>query len=277
MIDLHAHSYYSDGTCSPAFLVEEGLRLGLDAVALCDHNTVAGLPEFLEAAAGKPIEAVPGVEFTTEYMETELHILALLVKPQYYGQITRNMEAFMQRKEQSNRALLQALRQVGLDLDYDTIKNATSGEINRANIAAEMIRKGYADSVQDAFRQYLSVKRGFYKPPVRPDALETVAWIRQMGAVAVLAHPFLNMNEAQLRQFLPKAISQGLNAMETMYAKYAQATTDTATRLAKEFALLPSGGSDFHGENKPDIALGTGRGNLEIPTIFLEKLRRKKV
>lgn len=275
--DLHAHSYHSDGSLSPAQLLQMGQEAGLSALALCDHNTVAGLPEFMDAAKNSCVEAVPGVELSTEYEGAELHILALFVRPEHYDVITQLMEDFRRRKEQSNIALVEALCKAGMKLDYGKIKQGTKdGFVNRVHVAMEMIEKGYTSSVQEAFKTYLKPGGGYYTPPQRLDAFEAIRFIKSLGAVAVLAHPFLNLNEQELRKFLPKAVQSGLDAMETMYAKYDAGTTALAGALAQEYGLLCSGGSDFHGDCKPDIRLGTGRGELRIPYGFLEKLKQRK-
>lgn len=273
--DLHTHSYYSDGTLSPQELVQEAEKAGLSAVVLSDHNTIAGVPEFLAAAEGKNLEAVPGIEFSTEYQGTELHILALYVAPCHYGDVTAVVEDFLTRKDKSNEDLIVRLNEAGVKLDYEKIKSEAAGSINRAVIGAEMVRLGYCDSVQQAFSEWLSPKKGFYIPPLRPDAFETIRFIKSIGAVAVLAHPFLNLDEAQLRVFLQDAVTAGLDGMEVYYAKYSPETTVLSQKIAADFGLLESGGSDFHGENKPDIRLGSGKGNLNIPLSLLHKLKER--
>ncbi len=274
--DLHVHSVFSDGTCTPAELVKLAEEAGLSAIALCDHNTVEGLRAFAEAAAESRVEGVPGVEFSTDYCGTELHILALFVQPQYYGEISQMLADFDLRKEESNVALAAALNKAGYRFDYEAVKTATpKGHINRAHIAAELTRLGYTESVQAAFKTLLSPEHGYYKPPKRPDAYDTIRYIKSIGAVAVLAHPFLSMDEALLRTFLPEAVACGLDAMETMYAKYEAATTELAMHIAAEHGIANSGGSDFHGQNKPDIFIGVGRGELRIPEAWLENLRKR--
>ena len=176
---------------------------------------MAGLPEFLTAAAGSGIWAVPGIEFSTDYENTELHILALFVKPQYYAAITEKMEKMLRDKARSNLDLVAGLQKAGIPIDYDAIMAShPKGNINRAVIAAEMVRLGCCASVQDAFKNWLSEKHGYFHPPKRPDALEMIRFIRSIGAVSVLAHPFLNLEEAELRVFLPLAAEAGLDAME---------------------------------------------------------------
>jgi predicted metal-dependent phosphoesterase TrpH len=258
-------------------LIEEAERLGLGAIALCDHNSVAGLPEFTEAAKGKDVEAIPGIEITTEYRETELHILGLQIAPSHYDRITAMMEDLLIRKERSEQALIQALNREGMDLSYEQIKAKTKGGyVNRAHIAVALVEKGFAPDFRSAFRLYLRPEKGYYVPPKRLDVFETIAMLKSMGAAVVLAHPFLDLDEVGLREFLPKAKECGLDGMETLYPKYSPETTVTAFRVAEDFGLKQSGGSDFHGENKPDIALGTGRGDLHIPSNWLNKLRNAK-
>lgn len=275
LCDLHTHSTCSDGTLTPTELVELALEKNLAAVALTDHNTVAGLPEFLEAARGTELEAVPGIEFSVDYGDIELHILGLFVKPEHYGPITERVEDMLRRKEQSNIDLVKNLEQAGIFLSYEDIKAATTtGQVNRALIAAEMLRKGYVGSIQEAFSKYLKQSHGYYNPPKRPDAFETIRFIRSLGAVAVWAHPFLNLKtEEAIREFLPEACKAGLQGMEVFYPKFDENQTALALQLVKEFGLQPSGGSDFHGENKPDIQLGSGKGSLFLPITLLEGLK----
>ena len=277
MIDLHVHSTYSDGTLSPEELIALAEQIGLEAVALCDHNTVAGLPDFLAAAAGKKLQAVPGVEFSTDYQGTELHILGLFIEPEHYAAVTDKVNWMLIQKEQSNRDLVEALKPAGILLDYEAIRARTpNGQVNRAVIAAEMVRRGYCESVQDCFKQWLSPKRGYFKPPARLDVFDVIRFIKSIGAVAVLAHPFLSMDEQLLRAFLPRAVEAGLDAMEVFYSKYTEETTLLAVKIAEEYGILPSGGSDYHGGNKPDIAIGIGRGDLKIPHRWLNGLKKRK-
>ena len=273
--DLHTHSTYSDGTLTPAQLITEAQKQGLSAIALTDHNTVAGLPAFLEAAVDSYVEAVPGVEFSTEYREMELHILGLYIRPEHYETVNRLLQQFLDRKEQANIAMIQRLNQAGIPLSYEKIRQASAGSINRAVIGAEMVRMGVCESVKEAFSQWLSPKKGYYIPPKRPDAFETIRFIKSIGAVAVLAHPFLSMDEGMLRAFLPDAVRAGLDGMEVFYSTFDAQTTALAEEIAEEHGILKSGGSDFHGENKPDIALGSGKGTLQIPLHLLDALKNQ--
>ncbi len=273
--DLHVHSNYSDGTCSPAELIRLAESACLSAIALTDHNTIDGLPDFLAAAEGSTVRAVPGIEFSTDYQGIELHILGLFIQPQHYDRINELLTVYQQKKKESNLLLAKALQQAGYAMDYEAIKAKTAGLPNRAHFAAELVEKGYFPTIKECFQTILSPKNGLYTPPPRPDAFEMIAFIKEIGAVSVLAHPFLSLSEEALRNFLKKAVPYGLNGMETLYSTYDEVQTRLAQAIAAEFGIKESGGSDFHGSNKPDIAIGIGRGNLTIPLEFLHTLESK--
>lgn len=272
LCDLHVHSNHSDGTCTPAQLIALARAQGLSAIALCDHNTISGLPGFLSAAEGSGVRAVPGIEFSTEYGNTELHILGLFIQPRHYAAINDLLAAYQAKKEASNLALAQALNRAGYDIDYSAVKARTKGTPNRAHFAAEMVDKGYIANIREGCLTILSPANGLYVPPKRPGAFETIAFIRSIGAVSVLAHPFLNLKEPDLRRFLAQAVSWGLDGMETLYSTFDDTLTARAKSVAADFGLKESGGSDFHGDNKPDIAMGSGRGKLSVPLDFLHIL-----
>lgn len=274
--DLHTHSVFSDGTYTPAQLIAEAEEIGLTAVALTDHNTIAGLPDFMAAGEGSSVKAVPGCEFSTDYNGVELHILGLYILPEHYQTVTDLLEKAQRDKEESNRNLVAALNEAGYAIDYEKVVARSQGSVNRAHIAAELMETGYISSIQEAFQSLLTKKRGFYKPPKRIGAYECIRFIKSIGAVAVLAHPFLNLKEeAALRAFLPEAVEAGLDGMEVVYSKFSPEQTALAQQIASDFGLLYSGGSDFHGANKPDIALGTGRGELKIPAEWEKILSQK--
>ena len=274
--DLHTHSTFSDGKNTPAWIVNESERIGLSAVALCDHNTVQGLPEFVEAAKGKNIEAVSGIEFSVDYLGTELHLLALYIPMQNLDKYTAYVDKSRKNKEESNRAMIDSLCRAGYMIDYDSIlASSPSGGFNRVHVANALIERGYLSSVDEGFETILSVEAGHYKPPRRLDVFETIKFILNTGAVPVLAHPLLNLDEDELRTFLNSAAPCGLVGMETDYSESDIAQTTVSVVIAKEFSLLRSGGSDYHGDNKPNIKLGVGYGNLSVPLEFAEKIKSR--
>ena len=272
--DLHTHSVFSDGTCTPAELIDEAVSLGLSAIALTDHNTVDGLPDFLAAAEGKDILAIPGVEFSTDYNGKELHLLGLFIDPPHFPAVRAVCGDYLRRKEKSNLDLIDALNGVGYEVDYEKLlSQSPNGNINRAHIAAALAEKGYVDSIKEAFQTLLAKGGQFYREPAKPTFWEMLELIKSIGAVPVLAHPFLNLDEERLRVFLPLAKERGLAGMEVAYSTYDEATAACAARLADEFSVLPSGGSDYHGAKKADIKMGVGRGNLQVPAEWVCALK----
>ena len=271
--DLHTHSVYSDGTCTPAELIDLAKATGLSAIALTDHNTVSGITAFLAAGHGSGIVTVPGIEVSSDFMGTELHIVGHFRSLDYLDAVEAYVSDYLVRKEQSNIDLCNNLCAAGYTVLYDEIKAATpDGVVNRALIAAELMRKGYVGSIKEAFASLLSKKGGFYHEPEKLDAYEVIGKLREFDAIPILAHSFLSMDEDMLRAFLPHAKQMGLVGMETDYVTYDQATVERARAIAAEFGLLPSGGSDFHGTNKPDIRVGVGKGNLAVPMAYYENL-----
>ena len=276
LCDLHTHSTFSDGTFTPEELIDEAIKIGLSAVALCDHNTVEGIPHFLKASENKNIEAVAGSEFSVDYNGKELHILALFIPTNYLTQISELMLESHERKEQNNIDLIQKLRANGYDIDYDTIKKHTPrGKVNRAHIGAALTQKGYTKSINEAFSTLLSSDAGFYKAPERPTVWDMLDFIHSINAVPVLAHPLLNLTPEQLQDFLPLAKQKGLVGIECKYCLYNPEEEKLCLDLADKFNLKYSGGSDFHGSIKPDINLGVGKGNLKIPYEWYLNLKNK--
>ena len=274
--DLHTHSVFSDGTCTPKEIITSAEQMGLKAVALCDHNNIDGLSEFLSAAKNKPLLAIAGAEFSVDYNGVELHLLGLFLPKEAFVPISDLMTDSINRKEKSNIELINSLKSANINLNYDEIKSKTpNGKINRSHIAQEMVLKGYCNSITDAFEIYLSKNGKYYKDPKRISVWEMIDTIRLLGGAPVLAHPFLNLNEKELNKFLPKAKSSGLIGMECYYSTYDDKTTELSLSLARKFTLLPSGGSDFHGSKKPNIMLGIGKGNLKIPLELALAIKNK--
>ena len=276
LCDLHTHSIFSDGTCTPEEVVDLAIDAGLSAVALTDHNTVSGLPRFMAAASGKNLDVALGTEFSTTYDGRELHVLGLFIKPSDFPRITEITKIDKARKELSNLALIDSLGKAGYRLDYDEVKALNpNGEVNRSHFARALLKKGYIDDMNEAFQTLLSENGEHYREPERIPVPELLDFITSIGAVPVLAHPFFKHSRQAITRFLPSAIDAGLVGMECYYSENDAETTEASLRIAKEFHLLPSGGSDFHGSSKPDIRIGVGKGNLQIPYEWYLALREK--
>ena len=204
--DLHVHSHFSDGSLSPAELIAAARKAGLSALALTDHNTVDGLPDFLAAAEGTGIEAIAGAEFSVDLDGTELHLLGLFIPKEYFGQVSELMRAVLTRKEECYRNLLTALKKDGITLDYDALCSKTPrGRINRAHVALALLEGGYVSSAKEAFSTLLSPTGGYYREPRRESVWDILGFLQEIRAASVLAHPFLNISAERLSHFLPEA------------------------------------------------------------------------
>lgn len=274
--DLHTHTFHSDGTDSPRTLAKLARERGLSAIALTDHNTVAGLDDFLVATADEGIIGISGIEISTDYKNIELHIIGLFIEPKYYDEVTAFVTPMMERKAKANDELVQRLIADGYKIDYERAKREAGGQVNRAHIATELVRGGYISTPEEAFSGLLKKNGKYYTLVKRIDVFETIRFIKSIGGVAIFAHPFLELNESELREFLPLAREAGLDAMEVYYTKFDENTTALAKSLADEFGLLPSGGSDYHGWRKPGTELGTGKGNLRVDFSIYEDILKRK-
>ncbi|MBQ6824879.1 MAG: PHP domain-containing protein [Clostridia bacterium] len=276
MVDLHSHSVFSDGTYTPAELIREAEAIGLTALTLCDHNTAKGLPDFFAAAKGKRVTPIPAAELSAEFEGSLIHIIAMFLPESQYDTIDSYMEDSSREDQIAVQKMIEHLGTVGYPLDLNSIPRNALGRIAFPNIAVAMAEAGYGADRYEA-RKLLSALWKEAKPLMPkvplPNGVETVRFIRSIGAVPVLAHPYLNLTEEQLPRFLKEAVAAGLQGMEVYYYSFDEATTAKAEILAKRFGLLPSGGSDFHGAARPASRLGVGKGNLQIPDSVLFQLK----
>ncbi len=274
--DLHTHTKCSDGTLTPSELMAHALDTGLFAIALTDHNSAAGLPEFFSAAEGKDIEPVGGVELSCDYNGREIHIVGLFLSLDDAERVELLMKQMKENKIISNKNLISALAADGYDISYEAVEAQANGYMNRAHIATHLVNRGYFNNRQEAFDSILQPYGKYYVPPKTITAFEGIEFLGSLGAVSVVAHPYLSLPEGELDEFLRRAVESGLDAMETIYTTYDEETTAKAKEMAQKHGLLESGGSDFHGETKPDVALGTGRGGVKVTPDIYEKLKARR-
>lgn len=277
-IDLHTHSTASDGSDSPTLLLKNALDAGLSAVALCDHDTVSGLEEFEQAAAGQPIEAIPGVEISTMLFKKEIHIVGLYVDRN--APALRDPLAQLRRnREERNHKLIERLYNAGFQITEEDVAEFAQGEsVGRPHIARALVKKGYFETVQAAFAKCLKRGTPFYIPRqfLPPD--ESIRIIHEAGGLAFWAHPMHERrgDRAFLRKFLKEMMRWGIDGVEGCYSLFTERQQAISQSVAEELGLLVSGGSDYHGSNQPTIALGTGLGNLFVPYEFLARIKAKK-
>ena len=271
--DLHTHTVHSDGSYTPRELVLAAKEKNL-IIALTDHNTVSGIPEFLAEAEKNSVVAIAGTELSCIYEGREFHLLGLFIPTEAYQEVESLCVEYHRLKEQSNIDLIDKLFKLGYDISYTEIqKRNINGRINRAHIAAALLEKGYVESVPEAFTKLLDEKCGIYVPPKRLELEEAIKFLRKIKAVTVLAHPLKEIDGSALRKMLADIKDVGLVGIETMHSSYTEEQIRLSKELASEFGLIESGGSDFHGSNKPGVELGVGRGNLNISADIYYKMK----
>ncbi len=277
-VDLHTHSTASDGADTPSELVQKAVSCGLSAIALCDHDTVSGLEEFLFAAEKYNIEAVPGIEISTKLFSREIHILGLYVD-MHCEQLKKRLSHLLNTRKQRNHDMIAKMRANGIDISEEEVAlNAQGESIGRPHIAKTLVQKGYVDSIQTAFEKYLKNGRKFYIPREFLSPEETIELIHQSSGLAFWAHPMHSQRSERsvLRKFLSSLTPIGLDGIECRYSLFTKQQETVVSECAEKFNLLMSGGSDYHGLNQPSVHLGTGMGNLFVPYSFLEKIKSRK-
>ena len=274
-IDLHVHSTFSDGTLTPSELVELALKSNLEAFALTDHDTIDGIGEALSAAKGKDIEVVPGIEFSTEYKGKDIHILGYYINP-CNETFNKKIVEFKNSREIRNQKMCKKLKELGIDIDYDSFCALfPDSVITRAHYAKYMINKGYIKSIDEAFDKYIGDDAPGFVPREKITPAKAVSLILECGGIPVLAHPILyKYSDSALETLVSELQRAGLKGIETIYSTYSNSDEKLIRKLASKYRLLITGGSDFHGTNKPSLSLGCGRGDLYIPAKLLTTLKK---
>ena len=273
-IDLHVHSNKSDGTYTPSELVDYALQKGLSAFALTDHDTTDGLEEAAVYAEGKPIEVIPGIEFSSENEGKDIHVVGLYINydaPAFQARL----KSFVDSRINRNIKMCRNLQEAGIDITFDKLCAANPGAvITRAHYAAYLTEHGYVTSRAEAFSKYVGDNCKYYVPREKITPAQAVELILQAGGVPILAHPPLyHMGNERLDALVGVLKQAGLMGIEAFYSSYSNQDERDMLRLAKKYDLLLSGGSDFHGANKPGLDLGTGYGKLFVPYEILEKIK----
>ncbi|NOY79534.1 MAG: PHP domain-containing protein [Kiritimatiellaeota bacterium] len=277
MIDLHTHSTASDGTLSPAGIVHRAAQAGLSAVALTDHDTTAGIEEFMEAARGGPVRAIPGVEIACRWYGANLHLVGLFIDPAC-PVLQELLARVRHARTERNLKVLDILAELGCPLEpCDIAPEEPLAAVGRPHVARALVRRGHCQSVSQAFARFLKRGKPAYVRRELPLPSECVAAIHAAGGVAVWAHPMTTRGPAAARARRPlrHLFGHGLDGLEVCYVDYSPRQEAAARKLLEEFGLLPSGGSDFHGDNIPGVRIGTGRDNLAIPDTWVEPLEQR--
>ena len=276
MIDLHVHTKASDGTLSPAEMVQYARARGLAAVAITDHDTVEGVAEALTAGAKVGIEVVPGIEISAEHSLGTLHILGYYIR--HDDRLLQERIAVLQKaRNERNPRIIEKLRNLGVAITLQQVEQeAETGQVGRPHFAKVMVQQGYVRTEREAFERYLKKGARAYVDKYRfgPDA--AIECIRDAGGVAVLAHPSIlgRQGSAVLQELVAELSVCGLQGIEVYYPEHSSRQQELYKSLAQQYSLIETGGSDFHGTSVNGVEIGTGRGSLYVPDEILQMLKK---
>lgn len=273
-IDLHTHTTASDGTYTPRELVALAVRQGLRALAVTDHDTLQGLPEACAAGHDLGLEVIPGCELSVHFPRGSMHILGLWLpaNPQH---LQAKLDHLTELRKHRNEAIIANLNAAGIPVTYAELTDiATGGTIGRPHIAQLLVRKGVARDLPEAFAQWLRPGTKGYAPKAKLEPQEAIALLKGEGATVILAHPCtLKLDDGDLEGAIRTLKDLGLDGVEVIYSMHSQAQTNAYAALCDKLDLLHSAGSDFHGENKPNIRLGKGKGGLRASYTLVERMK----
>lgn len=274
-IDLHTHSTASDGTFSPSELVAAAAAAGIRAIALTDHDTVQGIPEACQAGRMHGVEVIGGCELSVEYPQGSMHILGLWV-PQNPGPLDETLRHLTSLRKNRNLSIIRNLNDCGVPITYDELEMEADGAtIGRPHIARLLVDKGMAVDLQDAFANWLRPGTKGYASKEKLLPRQAIELLKSVAATVILAHPCtLRLDEVKLEVVLRELKQWGLDGVEVHYSMHTQSQTKTYASLCRKLDLVQSSGSDFHGANKPNIALGRGKGGLRSSYALVEDMKR---
>lgn len=286
MVDLHVHSTRSDGTFTPTQLVDYAMEKGLTAFALTDHDTADGLKEAMlyaqslreslpEDQKHRVPEVIPGIELSTDEGNSEVHVVGLYID--YTNQeFCHYLDEFIESRNERNRKMCVKLQEQGFDITYEALlERFPDSVLTRAHYARFLLEHGYIKSIKEGFERFLGDRCPCYVPREKVTPDKAVELILTAGGIPVLAHPILyHMSDARLDSLVGRLKSKGLIGIEAIYSTYSPSEERQIRRLAQKHHLLISGGSDFHGENKPGLDLATGYGKLYIPEEVLSDMKK---
>jgi len=271
LIDLHSHTNESDGSCSPSQLVDEAVRAGVTVLGITDHDTFAGFDQAVPVARERGLELICGIELSTKLNGQSVHLLGYFLRNGEAAEFRRWVLELQQSRKERNIRLAARLRELGFDITLEEAEARGRGMTGRPHFAEIMMEKGYVSSYRQAFDDYLDESAIGYVHRHEPTLAQGVEHIRNAGGIASLAHPVRVRGDIPV--LMPELCAAGMNAIEAYHTDHSPSDTALYLELAKQYGLLVTGGSDFHGAVKPGVTLGSGEGNLCVPDEVLVAMR----
>lgn len=276
MIDLHSHTTESDGTFTPQELVAEAKAVGLEALAITDHDTLAGYDIACGPAREAGLDLVCGIELSTRFQGRSVHLLGYFPNRPPNADFRGWLTDLQKSRYDRNVRLAERLRSLGVDITLEEVQAKGRSLTGRPHFARVLMEKGYVDSLQQAFEEYLDESAKGYVERQEAGFAESVERIRASGGVPSVAHPvrLSRRDPMPLEETIGEMRDVGILAIEAYHSDHKPADMQRYEKLAASYGLGVTGGSDFHGGNKPNIRLGTGaNGNLHVPLAVLTRLR----
>jgi len=276
VIDLHIHTSASDGSYAPRRIVELARSNGLQCIAITDHDTVDGNAEAVEAGAAVGLEVIPGVEISVEWDNRPVHMLGYFIDWKN-GELVSALQNLVCYREERNPKIIEKLNRLGMRISYEEVKKvAGTGTVGRPHVAQVLVEKGYVKNGDDAFQKYLQRGAEAYVEKKRLSPRQGIDLIKKAGGIAVLAHPFTidGLPARHMEKIIVQFKDEGVEGLEVFYPMHSPEETDYLQTMARQYKLLQTGGSDFHGDQKPKILLGRGFGNLKIPYRLVEEMKK---
>jgi len=273
-LDLHLHTSHSDGSFTPTGVLELAREAGVTTLAITDHDITTGIPEATLAGQQLGIEVIPGIEISSTFGDSELHMLGYFLDWQD-ARLNERLSTLRESRHRRNPQIIARLQSLGIDITYDEVRAlAGTDSVGRPHIARVLMEKQVVASAKEAFDRFFANGKPAYVPRNLPSPAEAIHWIKAANGLAVLAHPtWIKTTEGTLTDLVRQLKADGLNGVEVHYSTHTARQTREYLSLAKQLGLLVTGGSDFHGITKPDIEVGIGRGTLHVPDSLLHNLK----
>lgn len=275
-IDLHIHTTASDGTFSPQEIVSYAKSKGLRAIAITDHDTVDGVPLAMAAGEELNFKVIQGVEISVDHDNTEMHLLGYFKNPDLTF-LNKKLQELQDFRRERNPKIIKKFLEHGIYISLAEVEKEAGGKvIGRPHFASLLVKKGYVRDKQEAFDKFLANGKLAYVKKEKLIPQEGIELILQAGGLPVLAHPkyLKEQGYAQLDVLLAQLVNMGLRGIEAYYTTHDSEDTSAYLQLAAKYDLLVTGGTDFHGANKPEIDLGVGTGDLHVPYRLMENLEK---
>ncbi len=273
MVDLHSHSTASDGSYSPSALVGLALERGLSALALTDHDSVAGIPEAESAATGTPLRLIRGVEVEIAFGPGEFHLLGLRLE-RLGGELEYALGRLFRARDVRNGRILDRMRDAGFAATMDELRAvAGEGTAGRPHIAALLVERKAVRTRQEAFDKYLAKGRPFYEAKDCLELADAMRIVKGAGGLAVVAHPLsLFVSWGRLGSLMDEWKALGIDGIEAFHPTAKIGHCRRVEKMARERGFRVTAGSDFHGAIRPDRKLGRTAGNLAIGDEYLAEI-----